>query len=156
LRKKWSFLWHLRDLILIIMCDIENKCTRCVAGVYIIHGSCQTCDGKGKLDCYKCGASGTYTIKDVCRTCKGSDKVSCFKCNGTGRHKNSRCNKCQGNGSFSCPNKACVNGTFVRNSECLSCGGIGSIACFNKRCAGGMYTYYGDCRVCSGTGVCNT
>lgn len=101
-----------------------------VVKMNIIQTECDTCGGRGFLECAACAAGAE------CPTCNNTGGVNCGTCNGAG---DQLCTTCAGTGG----------------QTCATCGGDGDVACDN--CGGnGWYVAKNgkvrDCNDCNGTG----
>ena len=109
------------------------------------NGSCERCDGTGRVNCGDCDGSG----RQECGSCDGEGMVSCDTCGGRGSKKcqtcggkgvdseSNKCPNCNGNGVIICPD--CEDGRV----ECGDCDGSGNVSCYD--CDGrGWY----DCPDC--------
>lgn len=66
--------------------------------------TCSNCNGRGYVNCSKCGGSGEEMIKNNCSLCEGKGKKlePCSSCNATGKVKRlDECKKCLGVGKVS-------------------------------------------------------
>lgn len=70
------------------------------------------------------GTSGT------CQACNGNGKVACYKCHGEGYKT---CTSCSGRGVFSWNGETCHNCAGRGNRSCSSCRGTGSEECRSCR-----------------------
>ena len=106
------------------------------------NGSCDTCGGRGRVECYDCSGDGEVD----CSECDGRGNTRCDDCSGEGQHE---CGECDASGEINCSN--CDGTGHVEDEEgnetdCDDCSASGKVDC--PDCKEG----YIKCEECRGDG----
>lgn len=114
------------------MCDEDfaRPCNFCDGG----SNTCGSCNGDGRIPCYRCNETGVISMP--CSKCGGSGSINGEPCgNCTNGEESQQCINCSGRGYF----------------DCTNCHGEGSITC--NMCGGaGEKVWRNTCPNCGGTG----